>query len=562
MTIINKEQEIELIWNDDFTNNSLLFTGSINITEIDLSSFNSDNVTDMRCMFMNCNSLKSVNLAGLNTTSVEYMTAMFANCSSLSSLNISSFNIQAARELNSMFYGCRSLISLNLPTLTTTKVINFKYMFYNCYSLKTLDLSGWSISKIEIITFHYMFYNCSSLTSLNISNFDTSSVNMMGVLDFMFEGCKNLRYLNIFKLESMRSDFYYRDIFKNTPENMVICLSKKYEYKLKLIFSNKTCGVITCDEDWEIKQKKINNETGECMNKCEGNFRYEFNTQCYMKCPKGTIFNETSNLCEKCNFKDCNINILTNEEIEEFVEDIINKIKDGSLDTVLSSVVDSGENVVIKNEEETYAISTTESQNFNESRSFIDLGDCEKELRRVYNLSNDEKIIMFKIEKYLPGYKIPSIAYELFSQKGNINFDMDYCKDIKISTYITVDIDEKELNKYNPNDKYYNDRCHSYTSENSTDKPLYNRKNEFNSNNMSLCESNCEYKRYDTLNKIAECKCNVKNIKEFFNEQSQLLNKFKNIKKIRMNLDLIKCIKTAFSKKGLKSNIGFYVILM
>ena len=28
-----------------------------------------------------------------------------------------------------------------------------------------------------------------------------------------------------------------------------------------------------------------------------------------------------------------------------------------------------------------------------------------------------------------------------------------------------------------------------------------------------------------------------------------------------MNLDLIKCIKTAFSKKGLKSNIGFYVIL-
>ena len=33
------------------------------------------------------------------------------------------------------------------------------------------------------------------------------------------------------------------------------------------------------------------------------------------------------------------------------------------------------------------------------------------------------------------------------------------------------------------------------------------------------------------------------------------------IKKLRMNLDLFKCIKTAFSKEGLKSNIGFYLIL-
>ena len=225
--------------------------------------------------------------------------------------------------------------------------------------------------------------------------------------------------------------------------------------------------------------------------------------------------------------KEYDINTLTNEEKEEFVEDIINKIKDGSLDTILSSVVDSGENVVIKNEEETYAISTTESQNFNESRSLVDLGDCEKELRKVYNLSDDEKIIMFKIEKYIPGFKIPNIAYELFSQKGNINFDMDYCKDIKTNTYIAVDIDENELNKYNPDDKYYNDRCQSYTSENSIDISLYDRQNEFNSNNMSLCESNCEYKGYDTLNKIAECECNIKNVKELFSGQSQLLNEFK-----------------------------------
>ena len=558
VTIINKTQEIELILDNNFTNCTLLFAGSTNITEIDLSKFNSDSITDIRYMFFNCTSLKSINFAGFNTTNVIYMNAMFANCSSLISLNISNFNMQAVKQLVSMFFDCQSLKSLYLPAMSTTQIINYNYMFYNCYSLKSLNLSKWNISNVHIISFNSMFYNCTSLTSLNISNFDTNSINFLGVLFGMFEGCKNLRYLNVLKLQGSPSYFYYENIFKNTPENMVICFSDNVP--LYFIFRNKTCGVITCDENWEKKQKKINNETGECMNKCEGDFRYEYNTKCYRKCPKGSIFNETSNICEECNFDECNISKLTNEEKKEFVEDTINKIKDGTLDILLSSLVNSGKDVVINNKEEIYAISTTNSQNFNESRSKLDLGDCERELRKVYNLNDDEKIIIFKIEKYLLEYKIPIIAYELFSQNGKINFDMDYCKNIKISTYIKVDIDENILYKYNPNDKYYNNRCQYHTSENSTDIPLFDRQNEFN-NNMSLCESNCEYKGYDSLNKLVECKCKVKNLEEFYSEKRQLLYKFKNIKIFKTNIDLIKCLKTAFSKEGLKSNIGFYLLL-
>ena len=164
------------------------------------------------------------------------------------------------------------------------------------------------------------------------------------------------------------------------------------------------------------KTKKINNETGECMDKWGGDYTYEYNTYCYRKCPKGTIFNITSNLCEECNFNECNITNLTNEQKEEFIEDTINKIKDGTLDIILSTVVNSGNNIVIKTEEDIYAISTTESQNFNVSRSLVDLSECEKELRKLYNLSDDEKIIMFKIEKYIPGYKIPNIAWIIFTK--------------------------------------------------------------------------------------------------------------------------------------------------
>ena len=336
-----------------------MFLNCTSLKYINFNNFKTTNVLNMSGMFGNCNSLTSLDLSGFDTNKTILLNSMFYGCHSLTSLNLTNFNLSSNENFNSMFFDCYRLKNLYLPSMSTTNAINFSYMFFNCYSLKFLDLSVWNISCSETIIFYAMFYNCTSLTSLNISNFDTSSVQHMGIFDSMFEGCKNLRYLNIFKLQDIIIPFYYRNILKKTPENMVICLPETKTYDLKTIFLNKTCGVITCDENWKKQQKKINNETGECMDKCEGSFGYEYNTQCYRRCPKGTIFNETSNLCEECNFKDCNINKLTNEQKEEFVEDIINKIKDGSLDTVLSSVVDSGENLVIKNEEEAYTISTT-----------------------------------------------------------------------------------------------------------------------------------------------------------------------------------------------------------
>ena len=75
--------------------------------------------------------------------------------------------------------------------------------------------------------------------------------------------------------------------------------------------------------------------------------------------------------CNITNFfnSKCKTNTLSNEQKQELVNDIISKIEDGSLDTLISSVADGEKNVVIETEEEKYTIQTTESQNFNESRS-------------------------------------------------------------------------------------------------------------------------------------------------------------------------------------------------
>ena len=95
---------------------------------------------------------------------------------------------------------------------------------------------------------------------------------------------------------------------------------------------------------------------------------------------------------------------------------------------------------------------------------------------------------------------------------------------------------------------------------------IYDRKNEYNNNNMSLCPKNCEYTNYNNITKKVSCECeNQKSSsKLMFDDivkKDKILNNFINIKSIS-NIEIIKCYKEIFSNKGLKSNIGSYILLI
>ena len=81
---------------------------------------------------------------------------------------------------------------------------------------------------------------------------------------------------------------------------------------------------------------------------------------------------------------------------------------------------------------------------------------------------------------------------------------------------------------------------------------------------MSLCESNCEYKGYNSTIKKAECNCEVKNkislISEIIENKDEILNKFSDIKS-SINLSVMKCYYTLFNLEVLKNNIGNYILL-
>ena len=172
-------------------------------------------------------------------------------------------------------------------------------MFSGCSSLTSLNLSNFDTSLVTNI--RSMFYGCSNLTSLDLSNFNTSNVIRM---HNMFDGCRNLEYINIknFNENNLDKSLAY-DIFKNVPDNIVICINDDNNIILDEI--NKTnCYIKICSNDWILEQNKINHETGECIHTCYG--KYEYNGNCYENCNNGYYIDNIYNINRcKCELDKC-----------------------------------------------------------------------------------------------------------------------------------------------------------------------------------------------------------------------------------------------------------------
>ena len=172
---------------------------------------------------------------------------------------------------------------------------------------------------------------------------------------------------------------------------------------------------------------------------------------------------------------------------------------------------------------------------------------------------------MYKIEYYIEGFKIPILEYSLFLYQNDktIQLDLDLCNNVSIIYYIPINIDGNEISKYNPESDVYKDKCNTYKSESGTDMSLYDRINNFNINNMSLCEKNCSFLRYEINNSRVACECKIKNEFSFsYNETNinDLLTKLEG-EKSKSNLDIISC-NVLGSKDNIETNTGFYLLLL
>ena len=191
---------------------------------------------------------------------------MFWKCSDITEINLSKFNTKQVKAMNSMFAYCSSLTSLVLSNVETSNVIYMNWMFAYCSSLTSLVLSNFDTSKVTDM--NDMFNHCSSLTSLDLSNFNTSQVNNTC---YMFDGCSNLEYINLKKFSENKLNFY-KDMFRNVPDNIVICIMESSaNNKILSQIKSKGCYAIDCTNNWKSNQKKIINNNNQCIQSCDKN---------------------------------------------------------------------------------------------------------------------------------------------------------------------------------------------------------------------------------------------------------------------------------------------------
>ena len=156
---------IYLIFYNILTNMSGMFSGCSSLKELNLSSFDTNQVTNMSYMFSGCSSLKKLKLSSFDTNQVTDMSFMFCDCSSLKELNLSSFNTNQVTNMQYMFSYCSSLEELNLFSFNTNQVRKMNSMFRSCSSLKKLNLTSFIINHVTYRS--NMFIGCSSLKELN-----------------------------------------------------------------------------------------------------------------------------------------------------------------------------------------------------------------------------------------------------------------------------------------------------------------------------------------------------------------------------------------------------------
>ena len=596
---------------------SSIFSGCQSLKSLDLSNFYTPKVATLDNMFNDCRSLSSLDLTNFDTSNVVSMNNMFSNCIYLTSVDLSNFNTSKVTTMVEMFYNCSSLEYINFKNmyeisnlnttnmLTTTpdnliicineinaniikelmstkgcnnidcssewkenqqKIIdenvsctlncinNSVYIFeYNnkCYKdcpIGTKNNNNKCDLLIEIIPIIIEVTNISTNEVIDLNTFQVNGTHIIEVTNL---NKSELTELNSIELTEIDTDL---NLLNDTDsiENYIHQTDERTN-----LYTNKSTENYLFQSDLKLGQESavINTEKESINN----SLFFEEESDENSKNIDNVLYAKEIILKEYLKiFK-------TEDEKKELKHYIINEIMIGKMADILSLVVNAHKGITVKEDNDIYQISTLSNQlDDSYNISLIDFGECENILRQKYNLDENHEIIIFKIEHYILGNNIPIIEYALFNEDGKIKLNLEYCSNISVEYQIPVSINEDELYKYNPNGEYYNDQCYSDKSDRKVDITLYDRKNEYNDNNMSLCEKNCTYKSYNSFTKKVNCECKLKFKISFFEDiyidKDKLLDKFVNIKSTT-NILIIKCYKILFSKNGIIFNIGSYILL-
>ena len=189
-----------------------------NITEINLSKFDTSNITSMASVFALAENLTKLDLTNFNTSNVTTMANLFDGCKKLKELDVSSFNTSNVTTMEYMFRYCGTSF-LDVSNFDTSNVTNMNSMFNNMSTLNKLDLSNFDTSNVTDIA--SMFSYCPNLVELDISNFDFSNVKSARIAFGYSSNLKTIHFpkvMNTSKIKDFHEWFRLNNAIESIPE--------------------------------------------------------------------------------------------------------------------------------------------------------------------------------------------------------------------------------------------------------------------------------------------------------------------------------------------------------
>ena len=197
--------------------------------------------------------------------------------------------------------------------------------------------------------------------------------------------------------------------------------------------------------------------------------------------------------------------------------------------------------------------------------SDVDLGPCEEKLRKYYNIPEDIKLTIIKLDFKKNDSSVNNIQYEIFNPKNRTErLDLSICNDEKIIVKNPLDTSItpnritliEDYGLWSESNDFFNNECSIFTSEEGTDVLIQDRIIEYNYNNK-ICQNDCEFKEINKTTGEALCLCppnkgfintSISNIEEIMNYSDELTstnnnnnNSITNQKYSAVNTKVLKC---------------------
>ena len=583
-----------------------MFNGCNNLKYLDLSNFNTLNATYISNFFSGCSSLKYINLqnAKINNTLyifnnllITYESLIICSNNDLK-LNSTEIYINCNNDSNIININnklCFIKSFYNEYNKYLCDICNYNYYqsyndsnIINCYKIP----DGFYLDKNEVRPYPKPCYSSCKLCDKE-GNKDINNC---------LECKENYESIHIISnyYNCICNNYYYID----DETNNTVCLPNK-----------------NCPDNY----KKIIINKSECIDNCNKDpiFSYEYNKICYDKysykiinksknselaisyiSTDDIIYNsiinesttseitETNKIIQITEINKYNKIINNSEEISNIIiqsyktnlniinESIpiyndINIYNKAQFEDIKNYLLNSfNKNYLLLNDYDIQidnfllTLSTTETQrnNLNKNKTSIELGQCENKLKEIYNISINNSLFILKLEYKEKGMKIPKIEYELYYplySESLFKLNLSICKNMQIDISIPISING-DISLYNQSSNYYNDICSKAISDFGTDISLFDRKNLFVENNMTLCEEDCRLIDYNYTTEKAKCSCLIKINFPFMDsikfDKDKLLKSFIDIKNFA-NIKFMKCYKSVLKAGNLKKNIGFYIYI-